>query len=256
MNYDFNLEQIIVACFVPAGLSGISFSDRISHGLAIHTGGEKIYTFSDGKALTVKENDIIYLPKHSTYSVKIISPGECYAINFEISEDRTFSPFVVKSKNHVSTLERFRKATLAWQLKQKGYIMKCKAELYNILCTIQHEYDLEYFPRNKLEIIKSAVDYIHENYCNEIISIDSLSKTCGITPEYFRKIFKSFYGTSPISYINNLKITRAKELLDSQMYSVSDVAAHSGYSDISYFSREFKRATGVAPSQYAKRNGK
>jgi AraC-like DNA-binding protein len=78
---------------------------------------------------------------------------------------------------------------------------------------------------------------------------------CGITPEYFRKIFKSFYGSSPLIYINNLKITRAKELFESGMYSVSEVAAHSGYSDISYFSREFKSATGLSPTEYAKRNG-
>lgn len=255
MDYEFNLSDIILACYVKKGTGGIAFSDRLSHGLAFHLEGEKIYTFSDGRSLTVTANGIIFLPKHSTYTVKVISPGECYAINFDVPEDKIFSPLVVKSKNHTVTLDSFKKAAAAWDKKQKGYIMRCKAELYNIICTIQEEHYLEYFSQNKLELIKKAVDFIHENYFNQGITIAHLSKMCGITPEYFRKIFKSFYGSSPLIYINNLKITRAKELFESGMYSVSEVAAHSGYSDISYFSREFKSATGFSPLEYAKRNG-
>lgn len=255
MDFDFVLSKLVLACHVPAGNGGISFSDRASHGLAMHLGGEKIYTFSDGKAFTVCKNDIIFMPKHSTYTVKVISPGECYAINFDIPEEKTFSPFVVKTKNHMATLDFFKRATTAWQKKQKGYIMKCKAELYNVISTIQEEHYLEYYPKNKLELIKSAVDYIHDNYFNESISVEYLSEMCGITPEYFRKIFKSFYGSSPISYINNLKITRAKELFESGMYSVREVAEESGYTDMSHFSREFKKAVGKPPSEYGKRNG-
>ena len=54
-------------------------------------------------------------------------------------------------------------------------------------------------------------------------------------------------GVSPLAYINSLKITRAKELLLSGMYTVTEVAFMSGYSDISHFSREFKKSTGVSP---------
>ncbi|MBQ8232699.1 MAG: helix-turn-helix domain-containing protein [Lachnospiraceae bacterium] len=49
-------------------------------------------------------------------------------------------------------------------------------------------------------------------------------------------------------YINNLKISRAKELLSSGMYTVTQAAEMSGYTDVSHFSREFKKATGAAPS--------
>ena len=73
---------------------------------------------------------------------------------------------------------------------------------------------------------------------------------CGITPEYFRKIFKTYYGVSPIKYINTLKITHAKELLASGMYSVTEAALQSGYTDMSYFSREFKKATEKSPCNY------
>ena len=205
MNYDFNINKIVVACFVLAGMGNAVHKDRPSHGLAMNIGGEKVYTFDDGRVLSVGENDIIYLPKYSSYTVVSEVLGDCYAINFDIGEDKAFQPFVVSTKNHIEFLRCFRAANSAWCTKTNGYTMKCKAELYNIIYMMRREYFGEYLPKSKNEIISSAVDYIHENYTNEIISISFLAEMCGITPEYFRKIFKSFYGVSPVKYVNSLK---------------------------------------------------
>ena len=128
--------------------------------------------------------------------------------------------------------------------------MKCKADLYNVIYSIQKEHSYVYYPKNKLDVIEKAINYIHENYATEPLSIESVSTLCNITPEYFRKIFKSFYKVSPIKYINNLKISSAKELLESNLYSVYEVATQSGYSEMCHFSREFKKHTGVCPSEY------
>lgn len=92
MNYDFNINKIAVACFVRAGTGHAVHENRPSHGLAFHTEGEKIYTFSDGRSLLVKPNTVIYLPKNSTYRVTTKSAGDCYAINFDIDEENSFHP--------------------------------------------------------------------------------------------------------------------------------------------------------------------
>ena len=55
-----------------------------------------------------------------------------------------------------------------------------------------------------------------------------------------------------MKYINELKIALSKDLLASRMYSVTDAAMQSGYNDISYFSREFKKSIGVSPKEYIK----
>ena len=98
--------------------------------------------------------------------------------------------------------------------------------------------------------IAYAGKYINKNYTSENISITKISELCSITPEYFRKIFREFFGESPITYINKMKISRAKELISSGMYSISEVCELSGYTDPSHFSREFKKAVGVSPSEY------
>jgi AraC-like DNA-binding protein len=78
---------------------------------------------------------------------------------------------------------------------------------------------------------------------------------CGISEDYFRKIFKNTFEISPRKYINDMKISYAKELITSGMYTVTEAAELSGYTDMSYFSREFKKAFGICPADYRKHEG-
>lgn len=250
MRHDFQIDRIVLACFVPRGKGNFVHRNRPTHGLAFHTEGIKTYIFDGGKELTVHPGEIIYLPRHASYKVSAAVHGDCYAINFESRADIDFPPFVAKVKNEPGILDRFKKAKRAWEEKGIGYEMKCKAELYAILYTLQQEYAASYLSRSKMEIIRPAVEHIRRSYAAGPISVAALSKMCGITPEYFRKIFKSFFGVSPIAYVNGLKIGRARELLASELYSVTEAAQMCGYSDSSHFSREFKKATGVAPKNY------
>ena len=93
--------------------------------------------------------------------------------------------------------------------------MKTKEKLYRILAQLQKECAAEYSESSKSELISPAVAYIHEHYTEGELSVASLSAMCNITPEYFRRLFGKLHGTSPLKYINNLKISHAKELLRS-----------------------------------------
>lgn len=250
MKYDFNIDKILLACYVGKGMGMKIHRNRSGHGLAFHTSGVKIYIFDDGTKITVMPKEIIYLPKHSSYEVFATTEGDCYAINFDISEEKNFAPFSFKIQNEVSVLKHFKSSKSIWEQKRQGYVMKCKAELYQIIYTMQQQYFSEYLSNDKLEIIKPGIEYIHQEYTKQHISIEALSAMCGITPEYFRKIFRTYYGTSPVKYIKELKISHAKELLASGMYSVTEAAIQSGYNDISFFSREFKKNTDVTPKDY------
>ena len=95
-----------------------------------------------------------------------------------------------------------------------------------------------------------GVEYINLHYCEENISIAHLAELCGISETYFRRIFHNAYMISPVKYINNMKLKRSEELLKSGMYSVSEAAGLSGFQNDSYFSREFKKAFGITPSDY------
>lgn len=250
MQYDFIVKKITLACFVDKGMGATVHKNRPNHGLAFNINGTKEYVFKNGKKITVNANDIIYLPQNSDYTVNLIEPGACYAINFELMQEKIFNAFKIKIKNSISALEYFKTAKTNWDHRDYGYKAECKANLYSIIYMMQKEYFTQYISKSQLEIIMPAIEFIHKNYTKEMISIEFLSNKCGITPEYFRKIFKSFYGVSPLKYINKLKLSFAKELIKSGMYTISEVAMQSGYNDISYFSREFKKATGTSPMFY------
>jgi len=253
MSYDFDITNIVFAGYIAGKKGSEPHINRPSHGVAFHLSGEKEYVFKNGYTTIVRANDIIYLPKYSDYTVSTIVVGDCYAVNFDIAENISFSPFTIHPDNHSYYIKYFRNVMTALSQKKQGYMMRCKGELYNILYAMQQEHPGIYMPKSKKDLILPALDYIHNNYTTELLNIEKLAAMCNITSAYFRKIFSGVYGISPLIYIKDLKISRAKELIASGMYSITESAFQSGYTDMSHFSREFKKATGYSPSEYKKK---
>ena len=115
---------------------------------------------------------------------------------------------------------------------------------------MQQEFALGYTSSKLTGVLHPAITYIHDHYTEENICVGYLAGLCGISEPYFRRLFTRSFGVSPLRYINTLKITRAKELIASRVYTISEIALLSGFHDEAYFSREFKKAVGVAPSKY------
>ena len=133
MTDDFEITKISLACYVGAGKGALIHKNRPFHGLALHLSGIKEYIFEECRHVIVKKNNIIYIPKNSSYVVKTIEAGDCYAVNFDIYETVSFKPFVFSVKNSNLFIESFKTANSVWRKKPNGYHMKCKAELYNII---------------------------------------------------------------------------------------------------------------------------
>jgi len=107
----------------------------------------------------------------------------------------------------------------------------------------------KYLPTEKINKISPALDYIAKNY-NKNIKNDVLANLCNLSTVYFRKLFAENVGTSPIAYVHELRIKKAKEMLKSDHGSITDIAQSLGYLNIYDFSRAFKKYTGISPSKY------
>lgn len=251
MSTDFSIQSVFLACYVPKDAGILVHSHRPNHGLALHLSGNKNYRFEKNGTLNVHGNEIIYLPQHSDYVVEHIESGDCYAINFDLNSPFAGEPFVFKVKNTTLFTESFRKAENLWHEKSVGYALKVKSLLYDILYRMQTEYASRYLPEQRAALIAPAIEYIHSTYTESGIAIGTLAERCGISETYFRRLFRSVYGTSPIQYINALRFTRAAELLNSKLYSVREVMALSGFEDEAYFSRAFKKYFDISPKDFA-----
>ena len=75
-----------------------------------------------------------------------------------------------------------------------------------------------------------------------------------ISPYYFSKVFKEESGLNFIEYLTNIRIDKAKELLDSTSLSIKEICVSCGYTDPNYFSRSFKKKVGVTPTEYKEKN--
>ncbi len=96
---------------------------------------------------------------------------------------------------------------------------------------------------------------ILENYMMDHIAgsvtIEQLMKYSGLNRMGVNRIFKSNYGVSPIQYFIYLKIELAKKYLREDNYNISQVSELLGYSSVHYFSLQFKKTTGMSPTEYS-----
>lgn len=106
-----------------------------------------------------------------------------------------------------------------------------------------------YIPNKNSEIVKKAIQYIAQNFSRNL-SLDEVARHVHLNPAYFSTIFKQSTGSSFKEYLNMVRIEESKRLLANTNYSVIDIALATGFEDQSYFSKVFKKYTGLTPKQY------
>jgi len=108
-------------------------------------------------------------------------------------------------------------------------------------------------PVMKEDVLDQVLSYIRENYA-EPISLEKLSMLAFVSPKYFSRLFKAQTGCTVTEYTQRLRITRACELLRDTDLTVAAVAEQTGYGDIKYFNKVFRRNIDMTPAEYRRRN--
>ncbi len=121
------------------------------------------------------------------------------------------------------------------------------AEFYKILLTVAEIIEFQQqisFPSTLERITR----YIKQNLTKPL-GLKTICKDCNISPSYVERLFKKHLNMTVTEYINTEKLYFACELISSSNLNLTEIAAYLGYSDVSYFSRRFKRKFGKSPSQ-------
>lgn len=100
--------------------------------------------------------------------------------------------------------------------------------------------------RNRM--VAEAIDYI-SSHLKEQISIEELCKHVGFTKFYFCRKFKEVTGKTVVEYINLMRCINAKRLIKSGQYNISECAELSGFSNLSYFTKTYRKHMGKKPSE-------
>lgn len=107
----------------------------------------------------------------------------------------------------------------------------------------------ERVPSKHSEIVKKAIQYISKNF-SEPLSLEAVAGQVHLNPAYFSTLFKQATGSSFKEYLNMVRVEESKRLLSNTDYSLIDIAVATGFEDQSYFSKVFKKYTGLTPKQY------
>lgn len=166
---------------------------------------------SDGETVNLSEDIRVITPKDS---------GKFGEMFRSICENGTYSPINIK--------------TLAYSII--GEISKQTRE------------SVEDFGKNRTFF--KAAEYIGEHCFRDEIKVSELAELCHVSEATLRRIFLAETGMPPKDYISSLRLERAKMLLRGGAVEVCEAAQLCGFDDPSYFSRFFKKHTGITPGEY------
>jgi len=213
--------------------------------------GKAKYIF-DNYSFNADSKCFFYLAKDSIYEIDISEKTKFICIDFDFNACDNPRKSCVFKNISPSTKNEFMKIFYIWNKKSPWYQPQALSIAYNLYSETLKSENKEYVKKN--EIFSKITSFIFEHYTDPNFSVQDISEHVNLSEVHLRRIFKSSVNTSPIKYINFLRLEKAKNMLISSNYTVTEVAQSVGFEDQYYFSRLFKKETGMAPSEYRKRS--
>ena len=220
--------------------------DRAFHALSFRVKGDAEFIFED-KRLHAGTDDVAFAPAHFKYSLDN-GYERMYIIHFETSEALPEKVVIrhINNSTYIKTL--FERILNEWKTGRDVDKYKAYADFYKLIAEITDEQ--KYNNESSDKRMERVIDYIHENYRENDISVKKLSEFYCSSEPSFRKDFEEKYKISPNKYIQKLRLEYATELLQSGYFTVAYTAENSGFNDVKYFSRFIKKHTGKKPSDF------
>lgn len=106
---------------------------------------------------------------------------------------------------------------------------------------------------NSAKSMELSIGYIHEHFADKI-TLQQLSALAGMTPTSYSRSFKRANGISPMQYVHQVRLDKAKQLLTQCQVPIPRIATQVGFEHEDYFRRSFKASTGLTPAYYQKRS--
>ena len=139
--------------------------------------------------------------------------------------------------------------------KNEGYQLVVLGAMYQLFGTIFATHDYRPVPEKQTRThrrilqLKQALEFMESSY-NQPITLEEMAESVGMSPKYFCRFFHEMTHRTPVDYLNYYRIERACYQLMTTNLSITDVAYGSGFNDLSYFIKTFKKYKGTTPKKF------
>jgi len=217
----------------------------------------------------LKENEVVFINSsvvHSAIPDNCIYDCIVFDTSMLLNQNGTIKSFIENLLNHnividekienkevislinnlISALEindSFKVIGLLYLL----YSEIIKNNLYHKIINFKNSLDLN------IERIKKSIEYIYTNY-DKNISLKDIANESNLSSKYFNKVFKDYTNKTPIEFLLIHRIEVSKYLLTNSNKTISEIAYDSGFNDMSYFIKTFKKISNISPLKYRKLN--
>ena len=224
----------------------------------------------------VEEGDLIFIPPAVLHAIanekEECMQSETYVFHMDflgakaadicairylnpLMNQKLIPPFVIKKGHplYEKAAELFENINAEYDKKTPGYEIVIKSYLLQLVaalipyCTRNTEADAILTEHAKK--LKEVLSYIDAHYMEEL-TISELAGICFFSEYYFMRFFKKYMGMSCVQYIKNVRLERAADQFENGETNTLEAALSCGFSNLSYFHREFKKKYGMTPKRF------
>ncbi|WP_237179056.1 AraC family transcriptional regulator [Paenibacillus sp. MMS18-CY102] len=239
-------------------------------GTAMVECGSAPYAYRAGDLCIVNSNELHYgvgTSEDLSYYTMIVDIALLHSHSVDAIETKFITPILnnrLLFQNRVSGDADVTRCMVSiigeLERKELGYELSVKSHLYGLLSILVRKYVAasaaldEYGHKLKdMERLAPVFAYIDAHY-RDRLAVEELASLVGLSRYHFSRLFKQITDKSLVEYINLVRINKAESLLRATSMTISQVALETGFNDIYYFSRTFKRLKRMPPTQWRQAN--
>ena len=167
-----------------------------------------------------------------------------------------FLPLSAQREEDAPLLSHIRESWLCCEAEEYGYEFSVRSRLSELVLQLNRRMSVASEPktgvnRNTEVRVMAILDYIRTHLTEEI-TIAALAEAAAVSQSECIRCFKGVTGTTPLRYVNQLRLQRAAELLTTTGDKIIEIGMACGFQDMSYFARRFREQFGATPQFYRK----
>ncbi len=251
----FSLNSIYAQKHTPLNRTIYHAEGRLLNGFVYFAEGSGSFSHN-GREIAMPEGGLAYLPQGANHRYTATSEHILHIrVDFNITDTRrgeiilfSNTPTVLLESVSPRIREILEELAENSSRLEPGHKLRSRALLCLLLSAVADE--VRSTSTNPMEKkILPGIRYIESSF-ESAIDLRHAAELCSLSESRFRAIFRRVMGMSAFDYREKLRTEKACMLLRSELYRMGEIADMLGYGSVYYFSRSFKKNTGISPSRY------